>query len=168
MKLLVSACLLGEPVRYDGKANDSKVASVQQTINQWQQRGLIVPVCPELMGGLPTPRPAAEITGGNGAAVLAGAARIITNDQQDVTDAFVEGAQRALDTARQHGAVAALLASRSPSCGSDSTYDGSFSGTLTPYQGATAALLTANGIPCFPPERFDELKQWFEAKLTDA
>ncbi|WP_221800895.1 DUF523 domain-containing protein [Oceanobacter mangrovi] len=155
-KLLVSACLLGQPVRYDGDSNENKVGHLQPLLSLWQQLGLLVVVCPEVLGGLPTPRPAAEIIGGQGDQVLAGNSRIITRAGDDVTAEFVAGAKRALDkssleTAQGNEVVAALLAARSPSCGADGTYDGHFSSTLTTGQGVTAALLEQHGIPCFSP-----------------
>ncbi|MAK90475.1 MAG: hypothetical protein CMI13_04460 [Oleibacter sp.] len=164
MKILVSACLLGQPVRYDGKANDQKVHHAQQRLNEWQQQGLLVPVCPEVAGGLPTPRPAAEIittsaaSVADGTAVLHGNAAIHTRDGQDVSAEFVLGAQKALAMAQEHGAVAALLAARSPSCGADGIYDGTFSGTLVAGRGVTAALLEQHGIRCFTPQQFAELE----------
>jgi uncharacterized protein YbbK (DUF523 family) len=103
-------------------------------------------VCPEVDGGLGTPRPPAEILGGDGGDVLAGRARVITADGRDVTAAYLSGARRALETARRVGAERAILKSRSPSCGSDSIYDGSFAGRTRAGEGVTAALLRANGI----------------------
>ena len=167
MKILVSACLLGEPVRYDGRDNAAKVSDYHEQLRQWQQQGLLVPVCPESLGGLPTPRPAAEIDGGDGAAVLTGLRRIHTASQQDVTDEFVTGARHTLNIALKHQACCALLAARSPSCGSDSTYNGRFSGQLTSYMGVTAALLTQHGVRCFSPERFEQLQQYVNQQLSD-
>ena len=161
MKILISACLLGEPVRYDANSNDNKVAHTSQRLAEWKKQGIVIPVCPELLGGLSVPRPAAEIAGGDGLQVLNGQSRILANTGEDVTDAFVEGAHKALEVALRHQAVAALLAARSPSCGSDSTYDGTFTSTLTSHQGVTAALLSQHGIRCFTPERFNELEQWY-------
>lgn len=149
-KILVSACLLGQPVRYDGKANDSKVQAFQQQINQWQQQGRLVSVCPEMLGGLPTPRPAAEIRGD----------QIITRNGDNVSEAFRLGAAKTLQQAQQHQVIAALLAARSPSCGSDSVYDGSFSGRLIAGRGITAELLEQQGIRCFSPETFRQLTDY--------
>ncbi|MAD45594.1 MAG: hypothetical protein CMI02_19390 [Oceanospirillaceae bacterium] len=164
MKILISACLAGQAVRYDGQANASKVRHIQQQLRQWRQQNRLVEVCPELAGGLPVPRPAAEIIAASGAAVLSGNGVIRTASGDDVTRPFVTGAQKTLQTALQQGAVAALLAARSPSCGADGIYDGSFSGQITPGQGVTAALLEQHGIRCFTPQQFDLLEQYLLAQ----
>lgn len=138
--MVVSACLAGRACRYDGSANAHDVV-----------RGLVasaraVAVCPEADGGLPTPRPPAEIVGGDGSDVLAGRARVVTRDGRDVTTAYVLGAYRALRAAREAGARVAVLKARSPSCGRGALRDGSFSGRIVAGDGVTAALLAANGI----------------------
>jgi uncharacterized protein YbbK (DUF523 family) len=138
--VLVSACLAGRACRFDG--SDNKDDLVARLVAQ----GRAVLVCPEVDGGLGTPRPQAEIVGGDGADVLAGRARVVNVDGQDVTDAHVAGAQQALTAARKSGAKAAILKARSPSCGRGAIYDGTFSSTLTPGDGVTAALLGAHGI----------------------
>jgi uncharacterized protein YbbK (DUF523 family) len=144
--VLVSACLLGSPVRYNGgdKRCDSDILA------QWLREGRVVPVCPEVAGGLPVPRPAAEIAGGAGGAnVLAGLARVVDADAHDVSAAFVAGAQQALAQARAKGARVAVLKEGSPSCGSGFVYDGTFSGTKVPDVGVTAALLQQAGLQVF-------------------
>lgn len=157
MKILVSACLLGQPVRYDGQDNRNKVRQWQATLNQWHQENRLIPICPESLGGLPTPRPPAEIQHGTGRQVIAETATVITRTGDDVTAAFIAGAERTLAIAQSHQVGAALLAARSPSCGSDGIYDGSFSGQLTAGIGVTVAVLERAGIPCFSPETFPEL-----------
>lgn len=157
MKILISACLLGEPVRYDGRSNEQKISEYQTQLLLWQQHKLLIPVCPEVAGGLPTPRPAAEIIAMDGHDVLSGSAKVMTLDGIDVSAQFITGARLALALANKHGAKAALLAARSPSCGSQNIYDGSFSGTLHQGMGVTAALLEQNGVRCFSPENFDAL-----------
>ncbi len=138
--VLVSACLAGRACRFDGSANpDHEVARLVA-------EGRAVLVCPEVDGGLGTPRPAAEISGGHGRDVLAGRARVLTQAGEDVTDAYVAGAERALEAAREAGARVAILKARSPSCGKGAVYDGSFSRTLQAGDGVTAALLRENGI----------------------
>src|SRR5574343_979653 len=111
--LLVSACLLGQPVRYD--------AASKGLPDDWQAslaaRYTLLPFCPECAGGLPTPRPAAEIDGDGGDAVLHGLARVHTASGDDVSAAFVHGARLALALAQQHGCRLALLKANSPSCG---------------------------------------------------
>lgn len=166
MKILISACLLGQPVRYDGRSNEQKMQPFQHTLQQWQQAGWLVPVCPETAGGLPTPRPAAEIIAADGAQVLAGKAQVKSVDGADFTAAFIAGAEKALQQAQQSNATFALLAARSPSCGSQGIYDGSFNGRLRAGMGVTAALLEQHGIRCFSPENVTEL-QVLVNSLTD-
>jgi uncharacterized protein YbbK (DUF523 family) len=110
------------------------------------RRGEVLPVCPEQLGGLPTPRPPAEIVGGSGEDVLDGQARVITRDGQDVTDNYLRGALEVLRLAQLAGVDEAILKERSPSCASTEIYDGTFSGTLRPGCGVTTALLRRHGI----------------------
>lgn len=152
-KILVSACLLGERVRYDGADNSAH----HDVLTQWQNEGRIVAVCPEVMGGLPVPRPPAELQFVDGAQALDGQGSLLTVDGADVTDAFIQGAQRALEIAQRHNCHYALLAARSPSCGNREIYDGSFSGRLVPGQGVTASLLTSHGIQVFNQHEIDAL-----------
>lgn len=151
--LLVSACLLGHPVHYDGTAKKLPPA-IQHTR---QLRYQLVSVCPECLGGLPTPRPPAEIQGGTGQDVLAGRARVCAADGQDVSPAFIAGAQRTLDIARQHGSTQALLKANSPSCGKHQIYDGHFDGTLRPGSGVCTALLQGHGITVHNEDEVDVL-----------
>lgn len=152
-RILISACLLGRPVRYDG--NGKRLDD--PLLDRWQTEGRLVPICPELMGELPVPRPAAEIAGGLGADVLAGKARVITSTGEDVTAAFVAGAKLVLDIARENGCVHALLIDRSPSCGSLQIYDGSFSGRRIAGAGVTAAMLSAHGIAVYADHELGQL-----------
>lgn len=158
-RILISACLLGRPVRYDGGGK----RLTDRRLERWQAEGRLVPVCPELMGGLSVPRPAAEIAGGSGAAVLAGRARVVTTTGEDVTAAFVAGAEAALDLARQNGCVHALLIDRSPSCGSLHIYDGTFSGRRIAGAGVTASLLSAHGIAVYADHEVERLAEAIEA-----
>ena len=146
-KILVSRCLLGQRVRYDGGAHGPF-----SLLGRWQQEGRIVPLCPEVAGGLPTPRAPAEIAGGQGAQVLDGRLPVLTLEGEDVTAAFVDGAQQALALVAQHGIRLALLKARSPSCGNRETYDGSFSGTRVAGEGVTAAALRRAGVQVFSEE----------------
>lgn len=159
-KILISACLLGRPVRYDGKGkllNDPR-------IERWKAEGRLVGYCPEQAGGLPTPRPSAEIEGGmNGEDVLAGRARVMEITGGDVTAEFVEGGKKAVTFAREQGCDVALLIDGSPSCGSGFIYDGSFSGTRHPGFGVTAALMRLAGIEVFSDQELDKL----EARITN-
>lgn len=140
LPVLVSACLAGCQCRYDGGANPTS------EVGRVVAEGRAVLVCPEQDAGLGTPRPPAEIVGGDGHDVLAGRARVLTADGKDVTDAYIAGAEKALTAARARGVRKAILKSRSPSCGLGGVYDGTFSRTLTSGDGVTAALLVSNGI----------------------
>ena len=151
MKILVSACLLGNPVRYDGAAKTLAHAGLARLLDE----GRVIAFCPEVAGGLPVPRPPAEILGGDGAAVIDGDARVLTLDGTDVTAHFLSGARQALRLCRQHGIVAALLTESSPSCGSGQVYDGSFSRRAVGGSGVTAALLGRHGIAVFNQHQVD-------------
>lgn len=152
-KILISACLLGERVRYDG--GDNRV--IHQQLQRWQQENRLVPICPEVTGGLPIPRPPAEISQGDGHSVLQGEARVISIHGDDVTDSFLAGAKAALALAQKHQCRFALLAARSPSCGNNQIYDGHFNGQLVDGAGTTAAMLQQAGIEVFNPEQIDAL-----------
>ncbi|VVO29606.1 DUF523 domain-containing protein [Pseudomonas fluorescens] len=143
-KILVSRCLLGHRVRYDGGASGPF-----DQLEQWIIEGRVVALCPEVAGGLPTPRAAAEIPGGQGAAVLDGSERVLTREGEDVSAEFLSGARQALALVEQHGIRIAVLKANSPSCGNLLTYDGSFNGVKVSGEGVTAALLKRNGIQVF-------------------
>jgi len=138
--LLVSACLVGIPCRYDGGScsHDQLQALAAQ--------GDVLPICPEVSGGLPPPRPPAEIQGGDGDEVLEGQAGVVNTEGKDVTAEFLAGAQKALRVAHRWDIKEAILKARSPSCGVGQIYDGSFSGRLVEGDGVTAALLKREGI----------------------
>lgn len=129
--ILVSACLLGIPCRYDGKAKPC------DAVLHLQKTHRLIPVCPEVLGGLPTPREASEIQPDGSVRNRAG---------EDVTGQYCAGARAALAAARKSGCRVAILKEKSPSCGKGLIYDGHFSGTLIPGNGVTAALLSENGI----------------------
>lgn len=151
-KILISACLLGDRVRYDG--GDARADS--SLLDRWDAEGRLVAICPEVAGGLPVPRPAAEIAGGDGADVLAGSARVATRAGDDVTAHFLAGARAALALARRHRVRVAVLKERSPSCASSSLYDGGFAGRRIPGMGVTAALLRAEGVQVFSEETLED------------
>lgn len=153
-KVLVSACLLGQPVRYDGRASGHP-----DILQRWQHEGRVVPLCPEVAGGLPTPRPPAEIPGGQGGAVLAGQVPVVTVAGEDVTAAFVQGAHLALALVQRHGIRIAVLKSGSPSCGNQWTYDGTFSATKVAGEGVTTALLRRAGVQVFSELELDAAVQ---------
>jgi uncharacterized protein YbbK (DUF523 family) len=144
-KILVSACLLGENVRYNSKI----LPDCPSILKEWDQEGRLIPVCPEIIGGLSVPRAPAEIQSGDGKDVLSGNAKVKNIKGQDVTQAFLTGAREALRLAEESGVAYAILKANSPSCGNQMIYDGSFSGSLIEGQGVTAALLAQSGIQVF-------------------
>lgn len=152
-KILVSACLLGAHVRYDGEI----LPNCPPMLKEWEKRGLIIPVCPEVDGGLPVPRPPAEIQGGVGKDVVAGTAKVIDIHGEDVTDAFLRGAREALRQAEENDVACVILKARSPSCSSKMTYDGSFTGLLIEGQGVTAALMEKMGIQVYNEDEIDQV-----------
>ena len=133
MKILVSACLLGVRCRYDGKSKP------HPAVERLMEQHTLIPVCGEILGGLPTPRVSAERQG----------ARVVTADGCDVTAAYRRGAEEVLRLAERYGCKAALLKEKSPSCGSGLIYDGSFTGTLVPGDGVAAQLLKEEGLIVF-------------------
>jgi uncharacterized protein YbbK (DUF523 family) len=158
---LVSSCLLGEAVRYNGgdKRCDHEI------LQRWLHEGRVVPICPEVAGGLPVPRPPAEIeNGAGGASVLAGTARVRDRDGRDVTTFFIQGAEQALVRARAPARRirVAVLKEGSPSCGVTYSYDGSFTGTKVPTPGVTAASLRAAGLHVFSEAQLQEAARLIE------
>jgi uncharacterized protein YbbK (DUF523 family) len=143
MNILVSACLLGAYCRFDGQCvQDARVMALAG-------RHTLIPVCPELYGGLPTPRLPGEKRDG----------RVYDKSGADVTEPYARGAQAALDFATLTDCRYAVLKERSPSCGEGQIYDGSFSGKLVPGDGMTAALLKENGITVLTPNRLQEIEE---------
>jgi len=139
--ILVSACLLGVNCRYNGTGGEL------EGLDEVMQLASLVPVCPEILGGLPTPRPPAERVG----------QRVITCEGGDVTAAYARGAQESLHLARLFGVKYALMKERSPSCGSGEIYDGTFSHTRVCGDGVACALLKEAGIEVFGETRIHEL-----------
>lgn len=137
---VISACLIGCECRYDQKS------CLEPELEQLLREGEVIPVCPEQLGGLPTPRPPAEIVGGDGYDVLDGKARIVDRQGNDVTEPFLAGARQALRLAQAVGATTAILKENSPSCGSSFIYDGTFTGSKVTGVGLTAALFRRHGI----------------------
>lgn len=147
-RILVSSCLLGHPVRYHGRAAPFEAGAA--ILERWRAAGLIVPICPEVAGGLPTPRPPAEIArAAGGDAVWQQLARVVDDTGADVTAAFLDGARQALALAQRHGIRIAVLKEDSPSCGSASIYDGTFTGRKVAGDGVAAAWLRRHGIEVF-------------------
>lgn len=147
-KYLISACLVGENVRYDGQN------CLQQKLRQLviEQRAVII--CPEVSGGLSTPRLATEIIGGNGEDVLCGKAKVLDSAGNDVSNAFIQGAYKALQLAQKHQITHVILKANSPSCGSELIYDGSFSGNKIQGNGVTSALLKQHGFTVITEDQF--------------
>lgn len=150
-KIIISACLTGKNIKYNGGNNRID----KPAITRWQNEGRLVPVCPESLGGLPVPRPPAEISG----------AEVININGDDVTENFEKGARAALDIAEKSGAKYALLKQSSPSCGSEFIYDGTFSHTKIKGMGVAAALLAEHGIKVFDESRIDELDAEIRSKM---
>jgi uncharacterized protein YbbK (DUF523 family) len=157
-KILVSACLVGERVRYNGVAMEFD----NQILKYWRNNVLVVAICPEVAGGLPVPRPSSEISGGDGCQVLNGLKKVINANEQDVTQYFLEGAQKTLLLARFHKIKLAILKEGSPSCGSSYIYDGSFSKIKKLGKGVTAALLEQNDIRVFSEHEISKAEEYLK------
>ena len=140
-RILVSACLLGVNCRYNGERKQ------MEGIEWLMERVELIPVCPEVLGGLPTPRPPAERVG----------ERVMNREGADVTEAYQLGAEATLRLTELFGARFALLKERSPSCGMGNSHDGSFQGRIVDGSGVTAELLTAHGISVYGESRIDDL-----------
>ena len=141
-KLIISACLLGESCRYDAKSKPC------EQVERLKKDYKLIAVCPECMGGLPTPRPPAEIQKDG---------RVINREGRDVTANYRAGAEAVLQIAKEQNCVFALLKEKSPACGKGKIYDGSFTGTLTDRDGVCAELLKKNGISVFTEDEIDLL-----------
>lgn len=141
MNILISACLLGCACRYDGKSKP------HPAVEQLHEKHTLIPVCPEIYGGLPTPRPPSEIVDD----------RVQNSAGEDVTDAYRRGAAEALRLAEFFGCKVAVLKAKSPSCGKGKVYDGTFSRTLTDGDGVTAALLQKNRITVYTEDEITVL-----------
>ena len=152
MRILISACLLGARCRYDG------VSKLQPWISDLAERHILVPVCPEQLGGLPTPREPAERTEGG----------VVTKTGADVSAQFQRDAEQALHLARIFGCQKAVLKERSPSCGAGEIYDGSFTGARVPGDGVTAQLLKANGIAVFGESEIETLLEQLDEAQEEA
>jgi uncharacterized protein YbbK (DUF523 family) len=144
-RILISACLLGQRVRYDG--GDSRQSS--EILARWQDEGRLIPLCPEVAGGLPVPRLPAEIQADG---------RVINVEQVDVTEAFASGAQKALELCRAHQIRIAILKEGSPSCGSSMINNGEFNRTKISGQGVTTRMLRDNGVDVFSEHELDKVE----------
>lgn len=157
--ILISSCLVDLFSKYDGSSNANTL------LLEYCHRGNFIPVCPEQLGGLPTPRKPVELSSASGPAVLSGEGKAITEDGCDCTQEFVRGAEQLIKIVRLWGVTAAILKERSPSCGSSYVYDGSFSHTVIPGEGVAAALLRQHGIPVYSEQRLNRklLEELLEA-----
>ncbi len=145
-KILVSRCLYGgKPVRYDGKSK----AETSPLFLKWKNEGRLVYVCPEVFGGLPTPRTDAQRRGN----------RVVTRTGEDVTEEYLKGAREAVRLAEEYDVICALMKEKSPSCGSGRIYDGSFTGTLIEGQGLATELLRKAGVKVFSEEQLEDIQK---------
>ncbi|WP_163831802.1 DUF523 domain-containing protein [Spartinivicinus ruber] len=173
-KVLISSCLLGEKVRYNG----SDCLASHSIITEWQRQGVIVAFCPEVAGGLSIPRSPAEILRGTGKNIwnntavtinnkvateeeILAKAEVVTNEGAIVTEAFKIGAEQCLTLAQQYQIQLAVLKANSPSCGNEAIYDGRFSGQLRPGEGVTAALLVQHGIKVFNELQLEQAYEYW-------
>ena len=157
-RILISSCLVGEAVRYDGKHRLLQ----HPLITRWWQEGRLVPFCPEVGGGLGVPRIPAEIQGGTGEEVWRGKANVVNQAGEDVTTAFMLGAERMLAVAKSQGIRIAILTENSPACGVHIIYDGTFQGKKKAGLGVAASLLKQNGIYIFNHTELDAVQELIE------
>jgi uncharacterized protein YbbK (DUF523 family) len=148
--ILVSACLAGLKVRYNG--TDSLINEISKLVEE----NKAITVCPELLGGFSTPREPAEIIDGNGEDVLDGKAKVIEKSGKDVTELYIKGAYATLEKALEINATIVVLKENSPSCGSLKIYNGEFIGKKIDGMGVTSALLKRNGLNVISEEQFAE------------
>lgn len=148
-KILVSQCLYGgEPVRYDGRSK----AETNQIFLEWKKDGVLIPICPEVFGGLPVPRIDAQRQGD----------RIVTRDGRDVTAEYLAGAKEAVRKAIEENVCFAIFKEKSPSCGSNLIYDGTFSGKLQEGKGLAAQLLEESGIKVFSENEIEAAAEMYK------
>ena len=149
-KVLISACLLGKNCRYNG--GHSRISELDELDVDF------IPVCPEEAGKLGTPRPAAEMQG-SAENILKGDARILTNEGNDVTKQFIQGAKKSLEAGLTSGTEVAILKSHSPSCGVGGVYDGTFTHSLTDGNGIFSHLCRESGITCISSDDSNQIKK---------
>ncbi|MDD4506453.1 MAG: DUF523 domain-containing protein [Sulfurospirillaceae bacterium] len=151
-KILISSCLIGENVKYDGGNNALHV----KILEQWKQEGVLVPLCPEVLGGLSVPRSPCE--------VLEGTTTVLCKSGEDVSVAFAKGAKESLRIAQKEGVCMAILKARSPSCGKDIIYDGTFTSTRVNDSGITCKLLQESGVVVFSEEELSLAEAFWRQK----
>lgn len=152
LKVVVSSCLLGSPVRYNAEHKKSS----HPVLERWIDEGRVVSACPEMLGGLGTPRPPAEI-------VDDGTRRVFTREGRNVTREFNEGARLTSEIASTSDVRIAVLKSFSPSCGTSQIYDGTFSKVVVPGDGIATARLRAQGIAVFTEDEFDAADEYLKS-----
>lgn len=158
VKILISACLIGNKVRYD--AND--VPTESKLLEEWKTEDRLIAFCPEVAGGLSVPRLPAEIQNDDGNTVLSGEAKVLDNQGNDVSINFINGAKKALEAAQNNNIKVAILKEKSPSCGSSFIYDGTFSSVKKIGQGVTTALLEQNGIKVFSDLEIEKAAEYLK------
>ena len=144
MNILVSACLLGIGCRYDGKCKPN------EDVIKLSEEHNLVPFCPEIYGGLPTPRVPSEIVG----------EKVLNAEGEDVTEQYSKGAEEALKTAKMFGCEVAIMKEKSPSCGNGLVHTGKFDGGLIEGDGITVRILKKNGIRVFGESEIESIKKW--------
>jgi len=158
-KVLVSACLLGDKVRYDGTSRPVG----HSVLDQWLEDGRVIKECPETLGGLLVPRPAAEIEPGfDGHDIYHEEGKVITRQGHNVSQYFVRGARRVIERIQADNIRIAVMKANSPSCGNEQIYSGEFNRTTRTGQGVTAAALTEAGVRVFNEHQLEEARQYLE------
>lgn len=153
-RILVSECLYGgRAVRYDG----AEIPETHPVFLKWKEEGRLIPICPEVFGGLPTPRPDSQRVGD----------RIMSRTGMDVTEEYMKGAAEAVRLARENEAVFAIMKQKSPSCGSRIIYDGTFTGRKIPGQGLAVEMLRKAGFKVFGEEDIDEAAEYLEKLMEE-
>lgn len=164
-RILVSGCLLGEAVRYNGGNKRCE----DEILQKWIEEGRVVSVCPEVAGGLGIPRPPAEIVNGaGGLKVLNNTAKVLDFNGRDVSEEFIKGAKYALELAKSKNIKIAILKEGSPSCGSSFIYDGTFTGKRVANPGVTVALLQEVGIKVFSENQIIEVEKMLKELEIEA
>jgi len=155
--ILISACLLGEKVRYDGNDLSSDLLIEHPILKSWLKQNQLISICPEVSGGLPIPRPPAEIQKLDGNLI-----KIINIKNIDVTNEFSIGAKKALAVCQKNNIKIAILTESSPSCGSSKIYDGRFKNNKIAGEGITTKLLRKNNIKVFSQYQLEEAYDFYQ------
>lgn len=156
-KILVSGCLYGWTCRYDAK----NVPCTDERFLKWKKEGRLVPVCPEVFGGLSTPRDPSEIKGTAKQSIeeITSDLKVVSSAGKDVTAEYVKGAKEALRLALEHDVAFCIMKAKSPSCGNETVYDGTFSGRLIPGEGVTVRMLRKAGFAVYSEKELDKIEE---------